>query len=275
MPGPSTASVTLSAPLTDHSTTRSTPGIGLTLVPCGHCGFCLMRKYEMTGPLGAADGLALFWPVLVVPLPEPVPLSEPVPAEGLGAPPMKALSPLSPLPPPLASSCLAQPAPARARTPAATSMATRVVGRLADMDGSSWNGRVSLNVRRTEEEQLPFSCRRASGLHQSRAQAASEPRLAPTPTLMQTLGGRDRVGRDRVQVGRGRLAGLHVFGRHRVDHRARAVIAAEGGHDGQDRRALHHAGPPGAVAQDPDRVAAPVGLGRLDLLGSHDGGGGD
>ena len=74
MPGPSTARVTSSAPLTDHSTTRSTPAIGLTLVPCGHWGFCLIRKYEITGPLGAGElpePLPVFWPVSVVPVPVP------------------------------------------------------------------------------------------------------------------------------------------------------------------------------------------------------------
>src|SRR6266487_2532980 len=100
MPGPSTASVTESAPLTDHSTTRSTPGIGLTLVPCGHCGFCSMRKYEMTGPFGGADAVASEpepEPVFVVSV-DPAPLSAgrgPV-GDAVGAPPIAALSPLSP-----------------------------------------------------------------------------------------------------------------------------------------------------------------------------------
>src|SRR5690242_17359884 len=134
MPGPSTASVTESAPLTDHSTMRSTPGIGLTLVPCGHWGFCLMRKYAMTGPFGGADGDASE--------PEPVPVlvvvADPAPpsaggavGDAVGAPPIDALSPLSPAPPlPLACE---QPAPARAMVPAATSSTARVVRRRENM----------------------------------------------------------------------------------------------------------------------------------------------
>src|SRR5690348_4566540 len=168
MPGPYTASVTWSAPLTDHSTTRSTPGIGLTLVPCGHCGFCLMRKYAMTGPFGGADGDAS------EPEPEPAPVlvvaAEPAPpsaggavGDAVGAPPIDALSPLSPAPP-LLLAC-EQPAPARAMAPAATSSTARVVRRRENMVAP--NGPASESMAELRRTQTP--------------------RLASTPTPRQDL----------------------------------------------------------------------------------------